>query len=153
MDSQITISNTADTALNSNIGGIASIANFNKLPMKNSMGLCEDYVLRVGNIIKDGSCRKLVKTSTIATDAYFSVQTFLGNINNIVLSTFKIYEMNVPSSSQPIATFASNYNSSSNGNVYSVIKQIKLVFIKSGTAYSIDYDSSYIVVGLVTLNP
>lgn len=123
--------------------------------MKNSMGLCEDYVLRVGNIIKDGSCRKLVKTSSIATDPYFSVQTFLGNINNIVLSTFKIYEMNVPSSSQLIATStsASNYNSSINGNVYSVIKQIKLVFIKSGTAYSIDYDSSYIVVGLVTLNP
>lgn len=121
--------------------------------MKNSMGLCEDYVLRVGNIIKDGSCRKLVKASTIATDPYFSVQTFLGNINNIVLSTFKIYEINVPSSSQLNATSASNYNSSINGNVYSVIKQIKLVFIKSGTAYSIDYDSSYIVVGLVTLDP
>ena len=116
------------------------------------MGLCGDYVLRVGNIVKDGSCRKLVSTSNIATDDYFSVSKFLAN-NNISPSTFKIYDISTPSSGQPVETLASSYSPSINGNVYSVIKQIKLVFIKSGSSYIVDADSSYIVVGLVTLNP
>ncbi len=118
------------------------------------MGLCGDYVLRVGNIVKDGSCRKLVSTSNIATDDYFSVSKFLAN-NNISPSTFKIYDISAPSSGQPVATLASSYSPSINpinGSVYSVIKQIKLVFIKSGSSYSVDDASSYIVVGLVTLN-
>jgi hypothetical protein len=116
------------------------------------MGLCGDYVLRVGNIVKDGSCRKLVSTSNIATDDYFSVSKFLAN-NNISPSTFKIYDISAPSSGQPVATLASSYSPSINGNVYSVIKQMQLVFIKSGSSYIVDADSSYIVVGLVTLNP
>ena len=116
------------------------------------MGLCGDYVLRIGNIIKDGSCRSLVSTSNIATHDYFSVSKFLAN-NNISPSNFKIYDMNAPSTEQPTINNASSYSPSVNGNIYSVIKQIKLVFIKSASGYVVDDVSSYIVVGSVTLNP
>jgi hypothetical protein len=116
------------------------------------MGLCSDYVLRKGQIIKDGSCRKFVSTSNIATDGYLSVSIFLGN-NNINPSTFKIYDMNQPSSAQATSSLASTYVPTVSGSTYSVIKQINLVFIKSGTGYIVDDTSSYIVVGSVTLNP
>lgn len=114
------------------------------------MGLCGDYILKRGQVIKDGSCRKFVSTANIFTDDYLSVSKFLAN-NNIGASAFKIYDINRPSSEQAISTFASSYFPTKTGDVYSVIKQIKLVFIKSGNGYIIDLDSSYILVGSVTL--
>jgi hypothetical protein len=92
------------------------------------MGLCGDYVLRRGQVIKDGSCRKFVSTANIFTDDYLSVSKFLAN-NNIGASAFKVYDINLPSSEQATSTFASAYFPTKTGDVYSVIKQIKLVLI------------------------
>lgn len=114
------------------------------------MGLCSSFVLRDMNNIQDDSCRTYVgSTSDVSSHDFLTLSKFASN-NNLLTTSLPVYYMKDATSPLINSTFSAS--SSCSGTTCLVIKQIKLNFIKSGSTSTVDYSSSYIVMGNTYVN-
>lgn len=147
-DSQVSVASTSTPAVSSSLLSLGNIATYPNLPVKDSMGLCGKYTLKDMNIIQDGACRVYLTTSTLSTNSYLSLSTFASN-NNLALGSLVVYFLTTPSAPLQNITLASAATASNTctGTTCMVIKQVKLNFIKTSSSVTVDYNSSYIVMG------
>lgn len=98
--------------------------------------------------IMEGECRVLFSsTGSLSTNNFLSLALF--KTNNNLGGALQIY---VLASNTAAAQNASTSSSTCTGNLCLVVRQVKLFFIKSGGSVSVDYSSSYVVLGNIALN-
>jgi hypothetical protein len=108
------------------------------------MGICGQYVLRDMNSVQEGECRVLLSsTSGLSSNPFLSLSTFASN-NNLTLASLSVYAMTSPSSAGLSPT---SLSSACVGTTCMVVKQIQLFFIKTSSSVTVDYSSSYVVMG------
>jgi hypothetical protein len=101
------------------------------------------------NNIQDDACRVYASSSSaVSSNNYLSLSTFVSN-NNLAAGSLVVYLLTNPSTPMQNSNLASSaaVATSCTGTTCLLIKQIKLFFIKTATSVTIDYSSSYIVMG------
>lgn len=144
-DSLVTVSAVSSSNLN-----LANSNLYINLPIKSSSGVCGQQALKDMNLVLDGSCKVLLSsTSALSANTYLSLSAFTA-ANNIILNSLTVYSLSTPSSTGAASLTSSS--TSCSGTTCTVIKQIKLNFIKNGGSTTIDYTTSYIVIGTTIIN-
>lgn len=112
------------------------------------MGVCGQYTLRDMHNIQEGECRVLFSsTGSLSSNNFLSLSQFK-NSNNLS-GSLQVYVM---STNTAAALNGSTSSSSCTGNLCLVVRQVKLFFIKNGGTVTVDYSSSYVVLGNIVLN-
>lgn len=107
------------------------------------MGICGQHALRDMNNIQEGECRALLSsTAALASNPFLSLALF--KQNNNLNNSLQVYHMATPSAPSQTATTATT---ACTGSTCLVVKQVVLFFIKSASSVSVDYSSSYVVLG------
>ena len=147
-DQQINIIDTTVSAVSTAVLGLNTYSSFGNLPLRGGMGVCGQYTLRDMYNIQEGECSVLLpSTASLSTNSFLSLSQF--KTNNNLGASLQVYLMTTNTAAAQTAT---NSTSTCTGNLCLVVRQIRLFLIKSGGTITVDYSSSYVVMGNITLS-
>jgi hypothetical protein len=146
-DSQIIVKDTTTSAISPALLGLSSYSSYGNLPLRGGMGVCGQYTLRDMHSIQEGECSVLLSsTGGLSSNGFLSLALF--KTNNNLNASLQVFQMEAPTAAAQTNT---TVVSGCPLTLCTVVRQVRLFFIKSGGAVSVDYSSSYVVLGKIKL--